>query len=51
MVIKYNYNGNIINSYNFLGYGDVSMKKIEIIIIFIIREVKACQEKMEKRFL
>lgn len=31
MVIKYNYNGNIINSYNFLGYGDVSMKKIEII--------------------
>ena len=28
MVIKYNFKGNIFNSYNFLGYGDVNMKKI-----------------------
>ena len=44
MVIKYNIKGNIFNSYNFLGYGDVNMKKI-FCCLFIFLGIIFCTNK------
>ena len=44
MVIKYNFKGNIFNSYNFLGYGDVNMKKI-FCCLFIFLGIIFCTNK------